>query len=359
MRGEATAACAPVEIENGHETSTKGSCTFMESPHIRHLVETTTDNVERVIIGKRHEVELVLVALLCRGHVLIEDVPGVGKTVLTKAIAKSIGSSFKRIQFTPDLLPSDVTGVNVFNQQRGTFEFRPGPIVAQMVLADEINRATPKTQAALLEAMEEAQISIDGVTHPLPHPFIVLATENPIDYEGTFPLPEAQLDRFLLRLSLGYPGRTGELEMLDRQFSRHPLDDLVQVVDVSDLVKAQEATRAIHVAHPIREYIVSLVEATRQHDDVFLGASPRGSLALFNAARAWAGIRGRDFVIPDDVKVLAEPTLAHRIIVGPAARMRGVESRQIVREVLGRIPVPGSAPAEKAPAGRPRMTVRA
>jgi MoxR-like ATPase len=312
----------------------------MDSSVIRQLVETTSDNVERVIIGKRREVELVMVALLCRGHVLIEDVPGVGKTVLTKAIARSIGSSFKRIQFTPDLLPSDVTGVNVFNQQRGTFEFRPGPIVAQMVLADEINRATPKTQSALLEAMEESQISVDGVTHFLPQPFVVLATENPIDYEGTFPLPEAQLDRFLVRLALGYPGREGELEMLDRQHLRHPLEDLQQVVSVEDLMQAQEAVKTIHVAPAIREYIVTLVEATRHHDDVFLGASPRGSIALFNATRAWAGIRGRNYVIPDDVKLLAEPTLAHRIIIGPAARMRGFESRSIVRDLLGTIPVP-------------------
>lgn len=312
----------------------------MDSSTIRNLVETTADNVEHVIIGKRREVEMVMVALICRGHVLIEDVPGVGKTVLTKAIARSIGSSFKRIQFTPDLLPSDVTGVNVFNQQRGTFEFRPGPIVAQMVLADEINRATPKTQAALLEAMEEAQISVDGVTHHLPQPFVVLATENPIDYEGTFPLPEAQLDRFLLRLGLGYPGRAGELEMLDRQHVRHPLDGLNQVISIEELMKAQDAVKTIHVAQSIREYIVSLVEATRRHDDVFLGASPRGSIALFNATRAWAGIRGRDFVVPDDVKLLAEPTLAHRIIVGPAARMRGIESRGVVRDLLASVPVP-------------------
>ncbi|MGC4108762.1 MAG: MoxR family ATPase [Thermomicrobiales bacterium] len=328
----------------------------MESSHIRYLVETTTNNVERVIIGKRREVELVLVALLCRGHVLIEDVPGVGKTVLTKAIARSVGSSFKRIQFTPDLLPSDVTGVNIYNQQRGSFEFRPGPIIAQMVLADEINRATPKTQAALLEAMEEAQVTIDGVTHKLPEPFIVLATENPIDYEGTFPLPEAQLDRFLLRISLGYPSRAGELEMLDRQHHRHPLDDLQQVIDVDALVKAQEATKEIHVADGVRQYIVALVDATRHHDDVFLGASPRGSLALFNAARAWAGIRGRTYVTPDDVKILAEPTLAHRIIVGPSARMRGIESRQIVRELLEAIPVPGAVPAGRDGQGeRPRQ----
>lgn len=322
----------------------------MDSSVIRQLVETTSDNVERVIIGKRREVELVMVALLCRGHVLIEDVPGVGKTVLTKAIARTIGSSFKRIQFTPDLLPSDVTGVNVFNQQKGTFEFRPGPIVAQMVLADEINRATPKTQSALLEAMEESQITVDGLTHYLPQPFVVLATENPIDYEGTFPLPEAQLDRFLVRLALGYPGREGELEMLDRQHLRHPLDDLQQVVSVEDLVRAQEAVKGIHVAQSIREYIVTLVEATRHHDDVFLGASPRGSIALFNATRAWAGIRGRNYVIPDDVKLLAEPTLSHRIIIGPAARMRGFESRSIVRELLSTIPVPQGGRQAMAPA---------
>jgi MoxR-like ATPase len=324
----------------------------MDSSSVRQLVHTTADNVERVIIGKRREVELVMVALLCKGHVLIEDVPGVGKTVLTKAIARSIGSTFKRIQFTPDLLPSDVTGVNVFNQQRGTFEFRPGPIVAQMVLADEINRATPKTQAALLEAMEEAQVSVDGVTHALPQPFIVLATENPIDYEGTFPLPEAQLDRFLMRIALGYPGRAGELEMLDRQHRRHPLETLQQVVSVEALRQAQEGVKGIHVSQPVREYIVSIVEATRRHDDVFLGASPRGSLALFNAARAWAAIRGRDFVLPDDVKLLAEPTLAHRIIIGPAARMRGYDSRSVVGDLLRSIPVPQAGEAQHRAAVR-------
>jgi MoxR-like ATPase len=310
------------------------------------------------VIGKRREVELVLVALLCRGHVLIEDVPGVGKTVLTKAVAKSIGSTFKRIQFTPDLLPSDVTGVNIFNQQRSTFEFRPGPIVAQMVLADEINRATPKTQAALLEAMEEAQITIDGVTHPLPSPFVVLATENPIDYEGTFPLPEAQLDRFLLRISMGYPGRQNELEMLDRQHQRHPLDTLAQVVSVDDLVLAQEGVKTVHVSLAVREYIVSIVEATRSHEDVFLGASPRGSLALFNAARAWAGIRGRSFVTPDDVKHLTEPTLAHRIIVSPAARMRGTDSRDVVRDLLAAVPTPGAVAPERATGDGARRMAR-
>lgn len=317
----------------------------MDSSFIRALVETTADNVERVIIGKRREVELVMTAILCKGHVLIEDVPGVGKTVLTKAIARSIGSSFKRIQFTPDLLPSDVTGVNIFNQQRGVFEFRPGPIVSQMVLADEINRATPKTQSALLEAMEEAQVTIDGATHLLPQPFIVLATENPIDYEGTFPLPEAQLDRFLVRIALGYPGRQGELEMLDRQHQRHPLENLRQVTSVDDLRAAQEAVKSVHVSPAVREYIVSLVEATRKHDEVFLGASPRGSIALFNASRAWAAIRGRDFVLPDDVKFLAVPTLSHRIIVGPSARMQGYDSRGVVNDLLRTVPVP-QQPAE-------------
>lgn len=317
----------------------------MDSTFIRSLVEITADNVERVIIGKRREVELVMTALLCKGHVLIEDVPGVGKTVLTKAIARSIGSSYKRIQFTPDLLPSDITGVNVYNQQKGVFEFRPGPIVSQMVLADEINRATPKTQSALLEAMEESQVTIDGATHLLPQPFLVLATENPIDYEGTFPLPEAQLDRFLVRIALGYPGRQGELEMLDRQHQRHPLESLRQVTSVDDLRTAQDAVKTVHVAPSIREYIVSLVEATRKHDEVFLGASPRGSIALFNASRAWAAVRGRDFVLPDDVKFLAVPTLAHRIIVGPSARMQGYDSRSVMNDLLRTVPVPqASAP---------------
>lgn len=322
----------------------------MDSSLIRSLVETTADNVERVIIGKRREVELVMTALLCKGHVLIEDVPGVGKTMLTKAIARSIGSSFKRIQFTPDLLPSDVTGVNIFNQQRSDFEFRPGPIVSQMVLADEINRATPKTQSALLEAMEEGQVTIDGATHLLPQPFIVLATENPIDYEGTFPLPEAQLDRFLVRIALGYPGRQGELEMLDRQHQRHPLENLRQVTSVDELRSAQEAVKTVHVAQSVREYIVTLVEATRKHDEVFLGASPRGSIALFNTSRAWAAIRGRDFVLPDDVKFLAAPTLSHRIIVGPAARMQGYDSRSVVNDLLRNIPVPQQTQEMRSPA---------
>ena len=316
----------------------------MESASVQTLARLVGDNVERVIVGKRREVDLVLVALLCRGHVLIEDVPGVGKTVLAKAIARSIGSSFKRIQFTPDLLPSDVTGVSVFNMRSSSFEFRPGPVFGQMVLADEINRATPKTQAALLEAMEEAQVTVDGVTHRLPVPFIVLATQNPIEYEGTFPLPEAQLDRFLIRLSMGYPGRVNELAMLDRQEQHHPLDDLQQVTTADQLLVAQEAVKRVHVGDEAREYIVGLVEATRRHDDVALGASPRGSIALFSAARAWAALVGRDYVAPDDVKALAEPTLAHRLIVNPAARMNGADNRTIVTDLLHAVPVPGARP---------------
>jgi len=324
---------------------------------VQVLTERIAANVERVLVGKSREVRLVLVALLCRGHVLIEDVPGVGKTVLAKAIARSIGSTFKRIQFTPDLLPSDITGVNVFNQLTGRFEFRPGPVVAHIVLADEINRATPKTQSALLEAMEEGQVTVDGVTHPLPEPFVVLATENPIEYEGTFPLPEAQLDRFLIRLSLGYPSRRGEVEMLSRQHFEHPLEHLGQVATLEELRAAQEQVRHVYVDEVLKEYIVSLVEATRRHDDVYLGAGPRGSLALYNAARAWAAMHGRDFVIPDDIKELAEPTLAHRIIVNPAARMRNVDARTIVREIVMTVPVPGVRPtgsgtSEQAPRRR-------
>ncbi|MCS7256490.1 MAG: MoxR family ATPase [Thermomicrobium sp.] len=312
--------------------------------NVRALAERIAANVEQVIVGKGREVRLVLVALLCRGHVLIEDVPGVGKTVLAKAIARSIGSTFKRIQFTPDLLPSDITGVNVFNQQTSRFEFRPGPVVANIVLADEINRATPKTQSALLEAMEEGQVTVDGVTYPLPEPFVVLATENPIEYEGTFPLPEAQLDRFLIRISLGYPSRRGEIEMLSRQHFEHPLDRIGQVATLDELRTAQAAVRQVYVDDLLKEYVVALVEATRRHDDVYLGAGPRGSLALYNAARAWAAMHGRDYVIPDDIKELAEATLAYRIIVSPAARMRNVDARAIVREIVQTVPVPGARP---------------
>jgi len=322
---------------------------------VQNIAERVVTNVERVIVGKHREVQLTLVALLCRGHVLIEDVPGVGKTVLAKTIARSIGCSFKRIQFTPDLLPGDVTGVSIFNQGTRIFEFRPGPVVAQIVLADEINRATPKTQSALLEAMEERQITVDGETHDLPMPFVVLATQNPIEYEGTFPLPEAQLDRFLLRLSLGYPSHMEEIAVLQNQMSGHPLSRIEQVVDVSELVTAQQyIIENVRVDPLILEYIVSMSEATRRHDEIYLGASPRGTLGLLASARAWAALAGRDYVLPDDVKALAEPVLAHRLIVSPAARMRNIDGRGIVRELLQRVPVPGATPFIQRVEGRPR-----
>jgi MoxR-like ATPase len=305
-------------------------------------VQRVINNVEKVIVGKAESVAFSLIAVICNGHVLIEDVPGVGKTVLTKAIARSIGCSFKRIQFTPDLLPSDVTGVSIYNQKTGNFEFRPGPIMAQIVLADEINRATPKTQSALLEAMEETQITVDGATYQLPNPFMVMATQNPIEYEGTFPLPEAQLDRFMMNIKLGYPRQQDEMNILDSHQFHHPLDDLEQIMTADDLIKIQRQVRSIHVDPSIREYIVNLAAATRSHSNIYLGASPRGSLALFRAAQALAAIRGRGYVIPDDVKLLTRSTLAHRLIVAPAARVRGVTSAAILDEILQTVPVPGA-----------------
>ena len=322
---------------------------------VQTIADRVVSNVEKVIVGKHREVQLTLVALLCRGHVLIEDVPGVGKTVLAKTISRSIGCTFKRIQFTPDLLPGDVTGVSIFNQGTRVFEFRPGPVVAQIVLADEINRATPKTQSALLEAMEERQITVDGETHDLPMPFVVLATQNPIEYEGTFPLPEAQLDRFLLRISLGYPSHMEEISVLQNQMSGHPLSRIEQVVDVDELIEAQRfILDTVRVDPLILEYMVSLVEATRRHDEIYLGASPRGALGLLSSARAWAALAGRDYVLPDDVKALAEPVLAHRLIVSPAARMRNIDGRGIIRELLQRVPVPGATPFAQRVEGRTR-----
>ena len=305
-------------------------------------VQRVINNVEKVIVGKAESVAFSLIAVICNGHVLIEDVPGVGKTVLTKAIARSIGCSFKRIQFTPDLLPSDVTGVSIYNQKTGNFEFRAGPIMSQIVLADEINRATPKTQSALLEAMDETQITIDGVTYRLPEPFMVMATQNPIEYEGTFPLPEAQLDRFMMNIKLGYPNVSDEMNILDTHQFHHPLDDLEQIMVADELVMIQKQIRSIHVDPSIREYIVAIANATRNHNNIYLGSSPRGSLALYRASQALAAIRGRGYVIPDDVKLLTKPTLAHRIIVTPAARVRAITSTAVLDEILQSVPVPGA-----------------
>jgi MoxR-like ATPase len=307
--------------------------------NVQEPAERVVANVERVIVGKHAEVRLAMVALLCEGHILIEDVPGVGKTMLAKAISRSIGCTFRRIQFTPDLLPSDVTGLSIFNQKTQEFEFRPGPIMAQVVLADEINRATPKTQSALLECMEEKQATIDGVTHEMPTPFLVMATQNPIEYEGTFALPEAQLDRFMLRLRMGYPKAVEEIVILDEQKRRHPIDELGQVIDAEELHQMQMATKEIYVDQAIAEYIVRLTGATREHGDVYLGASPRGSINLYRAVQATAALDGRDYAIPDDVKQLAVPILAHRLIVKSQASLREVDPDAIVREVLAQVPV--------------------
>ena len=320
----------------------------MEDPKL--IAERIIANVENVIIGKAAEVRLAVICLICRGHLLIEDVPGVGKTILARALARSTGCSFKRIQFTPDILPSDVTGVSVFNQRSGDFEFRPGPIMAQIVLTDEINRATPKTQSALLEAMEEHQVTVDGVTRPLPAPFMVMATQNPIEYEGTFPLPEAQLDRFLIRVHLGYPSNTDEVLMMDAQQVTHPIEALEQVTNPEEIGAVQRAVKEIYVDPLIKQYIVGLVDTTRQHESVYLGASPRGSLALYRMAQARALLDGRDFVIPDDVKELAYATLGHRVIVSPSARVKSVTSSDVVLGSLERVPVPGM----RARGGQPR-----
>ncbi len=317
---------------------------------IQETGEKVVSNVERVIVGKHNEVRLALVALMCRGHLLIEDVPGTGKTVMAKAIARSLGCSFRRIQFTPDLLPSDVTGLSIYNQKTLEFEFRPGPIMAQVVLADEINRATPKTQSSLLECMDERQATIDGITHQMPDPFLVIATQNPIEYEGTFPLPEAQLDRFLLRIRMGYPQPIDEIVILDEQKRTHPLDDLEEVVGLEELRELQAGVREIHVESAVSDYIVRLVNGTRNHPDVYLGASPRGSIALYRASQALAGLLGRDYVIPDDVKALAEPALAHRLIIKTSSTIHDIQAGQVVRELLETLPVE----PVRAPVGGPR-----
>jgi MoxR-like ATPase len=300
------------------------------------------DNVKRVIIGKDRAVELAVVALICHGHVLIEDVPGVGKTMLARSLARSAGCTFRRIQFTPDLLPSDITGVSIYNQKTTEFEFKQGPILSQLVLADEINRATPKTQSALLEAMEERQVTVEGVTHLVPQPFTVMATQNPIEYEGTFPLPEAQLDRFLLMITLGYPSFEEELDIINNQQESHPIESLEAVSSAGEIIEIQESVRSIFVDDLIKQYIVTITEATRGHPDLSLGSSPRGSLALFRGSQALALLRGRDFVLPDDIQELAVPMLSHRIIVSAAARMRGIEGNDVVTRVVDEVRVPGA-----------------
>jgi MoxR-like ATPase len=306
------------------------------------VLQAILENVEKVVVGKRTELELTIVALAGQGHVLIEDVPGVGKTVMAKSLARSLGCTFKRIQFTPDLLPSDVTGVSIYNQRSEAFEFRPGPVVAQVVLADEINRATPKTQAALLEAMEEQQITVDGETYDLPKPFIVLATQNPIEYEGTFPLPESQLDRFMLRVRLGYPKRDEEMDILERQQRQHPVETLEPVTSEAELLEVQKAVREVYVDDLIRRYIVDLANATRNHPEVYVGASPRAALSLMRAAQARALLRGENKVLPDYIKDLAIAVLSHRIIVLPSARVKDVSGVSIVDELLTNVPVPGN-----------------
>jgi MoxR-like ATPase len=310
---------------------------------VQDFTEMVTHNIERVIVGKHDVVELAVINLLCRGHLLIDDVPGVGKTMLARSLAISLGCSFSRIQFTPDMLPSDVTGVSVYNQATQKFEFRPGPVMSEIVLADEINRATPKTQSALLEAMQERQVTVDGITHPLSPLFMVIATENPIEYEGTFRLPEAQLDRFLMRIRLGYPDRDDEVNVMDLQQFQHPIDDLEAVVSFEEVLQAQDAIRAVYIAPSVKHYIVDLVRNTREHPDVYLGASPRGSLGLYRAVQARAVLQGRDFVIPDDVKALATPVLGHRLILAPGAHLRDLDDTRVLSEVLQRIVVPGGA----------------
>jgi MoxR-like ATPase len=301
---------------------------------VQEFATIVTRNVEKVIIGKREPIELLLVAMLCEGHVLIEDVPGVGKTMLARSLALSIGGVFKRLQCTPDLLPNDVTGVSVFNQQTGAFDYHPGPIFVNVLLADEINRATPRTQSALLEAMQEQQVTVDGVTRQLPRPFLVMATQNPIEYEGTFPLPEAQLDRFLMRLSIGYPAIEDEKRLLTHLQREHPINQLGKVVDASMLILMQHEVWDVYLDASLHDYIVRLVAATRDHPDLVLGGSPRASLALFKTAQALAALRGRDHVIPDDIKFLVVPTLAHRLIVRPEAELRSRTAGNILREVV-------------------------
>jgi MoxR-like ATPase len=305
------------------------------------LCKRITENISRVIVGKKQSIELLLAALLADGHVLIEDIPGLGKTLLAKSLAKSIAGSFRRVQFTPDLLPADITGFNIYHQQTGQFIFQPGPVMANILLADEINRTIPRTQSSLLESMEERQVTVDGKTYPLPHPFFVMATQNPIELEGTFSLPEAQLDRFLLKIRLGYPDKDEEMAILERFQEKDPLTELGAVANPEQIAELQQARKGIHVSQPVREYITRLVRATRDHTSLRLGASPRGSLNLMRAGQAWAVLNERNYVLPDDIKYLAVPVLAHRLILKEEERLRGETLEHLLEEIVNRITVPG------------------
>jgi MoxR-like ATPase len=307
---------------------------------IADVVRQLRENIQQVIVGKEKVIYLTLTVVLCEGHMLLEDVPGIGKTTLARALASSLGCKFRRIQFTPDLLPSDVTGLNWFNQKKQEFEFRPGPVISQVVLADEINRATPRTQSALLEAMQERQVTIDGMTHPLPRPFLVMATQNPIELEGTFPLPEAQIDRFMMRIAIGYPEEGEENQILERFRLSDPLPELHAVTTPEEIISLQEERRQVRVAEPVREYVVRVARATRNHPEIELGASPRATMSLYQTSQAWAAIHGRDFVLPDDVKAMAPYVLTHRLMISPQAQLRGRKMEELVADIVEAVPVP-------------------
>lgn len=307
---------------------------------VSQLSKKISENIQKVFIGKNDVVQSVLIGLLSQGHLLIEDVPGVGKTILARALAKSINCEFRRIQFTPDMLPTDIIGVSIYHQETHEFKYKPGPIISQVLLADEINRATPKTQSALLEAMEERQVTVDGITHILPKPFMVIATQNPIEYEGTFPLPEAQKDRFVMKVKLGYPNELEEIKVFEEQQLEHPITKMISVSEISEILEAQEAIKKIHLSQSIKEYIVKITRATRSHGDVYLGASPRASINLFRTAQAKAAISGRDFVLPDDIKELVYPVLGHRIIINPSGRIKNITPENIIEDILQLVKIP-------------------